>query len=388
MNTGAKFLLGLTLALTLAWSSPAILANGYYTANSATPYPPGCVTLPSRQEALYGDNIAHFWSGSMWLEVVSKVQSPDPLKNLNLVDVDMFRVGCAEPDRSVILVEFRLRPEWVDPRYSQIVLPTFGGDGTAMHLVPFDLVPEPHGWGQSAQQHALTKRTIGDYTGGWDEPRRFSWRYVLDIGPAGAGWDADFLADYYNGSFPLGIHRSDGWTGMSVEVPATRDVLARNPALPLNGRLSGTWVEEGAADQGFLLSFSNPVPPAGSEVAEPENSELLVFLSWYTFDTQGGMLWLTGVARFPQGATEVSIPILRVTGGRFLANQAADRAVVGEVRLQARQCNELELGYDLADLGLGAGDMRLQRLHALEIAGYPCRDYAARLASLSTRQTH
>jgi hypothetical protein len=302
--------------------------------------------------------------------------------------VDMFRVGCAEPNRSVILVEFRLRPEWIDPRYSQIVLPTFGGDGTAMHLVPFDLVAEPNGWGPSAQQHALTKRTIGDYTGGWDEPRRFSWRYVLSIGPAGAGWNPEFLANYYNDSFPLGFHGSDGWTGMHVDVPATRDVLARNPTLPLNGRLSGVWLEEGAANQGFLLSFSTPVPSAGTEAAEPENSELLVFLSWYTFDTQGGMLWLTGVARFPQGAAEVSIPIVRVTGGQFLGSQAADRAVVGEARLQASQCNELELDYDLADLGLGAGDMRLQRLHALEIAGYPCRDYAARLASLSPRQTH
>ena len=383
MNMGAKILLGLLLA----WVSPAILADGYFTGTSSTPYPPGCATLPSRQEALYGDNIAHFWSGSLWLEVVQKVQSPDPFKNLNLVDVDMFRVGCAEPNRSVILVEFRLRPEWVDPRYSQIVLPTFGGDGTAMHLVPFDLAAEPNGWGQSPQLHALTKRTIGDYTGGWDEPRRFSWRYVLDIGPVGASWDPEFLANYYNESFPLGFHRSDGWTGVHVDVPATRDVLTRNPALPLNGRLSGTWVEQGAVDQGFLLSFSNPVPPAGSAGTEPENSELLVFLSWYTFDAQGGMLWLTGVARFAQGATEVSIPIVRVTRGQFLENRAADRAVVGEVRLKARQCNELQLDYDLADLGLGAGNLRLQRLHALEIAGYPCRDYAARLASLSPGQT-
>ena len=210
---------------------------------------------------------------------------------------------------------------------------------------------------------------------------------MLDIVPAGAGWDPNFLANYYHDSFPLGFHRSDGWTGVHVDVPATRDVLTRNPALPLNGRLSGTWVEEGAADQGLLLSFSNPVPTAGSAAAEPENSELVVFLSWYTFDTQGGMLWLTGVGRLPQGATEVSMPVVRVTRGQFLGNQAAERTVVGEARLRARQCNELELVYDLTDLGLGAGDMRLQRLHALEIAGYPCRDYAARLASLSPQPT-
>jgi hypothetical protein len=141
-------------------------------------------------------------------------------------------------------------------------------------------------------------------------------------------------------------------------------------------------VEAGAADQGFLLSFSNPVPPAGTAVAEPENAELLVFLSWFTFDSQGDMLWLAGEARFPQGSTEVSIPILRVTQGQFLGSQAAERTVMGQVRLKASQCNELEVDYDLSGLDLGAGDLRLQRLHALEIAGYPCRDYQARLDSL------
>jgi hypothetical protein len=138
----------------------------------------------------------------------------------------------------------------------------------------------------------------------------------------------------------------------------------------------------------FLLSFSNPAPPAGSEAAEPENSELLVFLSWFTFDSQGDMLWLTGSASFPQGATEVTIPIVQVTHGQFLGSQAAERSTVGNVRLRAKQCNALEVEYDLADLDLGDGAMRLQRLDALEIAGYPCRDDEARLTSLAPQASN
>jgi hypothetical protein len=340
------------------------------------------VTLPLRQLELYGENLARFWSGSMWLDVVHKVQTTDASENRGLVNVNMYRVGCAEPNRSVILVEFTLPPEWVDPRNAQILLPSAGGS-TAWDHVPFELKAEPNGWGQSTQQPAITIQAFGEYTGGWDDPRRFTWRYVLDVDPVGQYWPWELPPEYYNGRFSLVLWGRDPSVGIGVEVPATREVLEPNASLPLNGRLTGTWVEEGAADQGFLLSFSNPAPPAGSEAAEPENSELLVFLSWFTFDSQGDMLWLTGSARFPQGATEVTVPIVQVTHGQFLGSQAAERSTVGNVRLRAKQCNALEVEYDLADLDLGDGAMRLQRLDALEIAGYPCRDYVARLTSLA-----
>ncbi len=374
------------LGLLLACFYHAALADPYYTGIPYAPYPPGCVTLPLRQTDLYGDNVALFYSGEVWLDAVHKVQSTDPFTNRGKVDMNVYRIGCAEPDRSVILVEFRLRPGWI---YNEsYVLPTLGGEGTAMHIVPFELKAEPNTWGQSIAQNSLTRHSFGDYTDGWDDPHRFTWRYILDINPVGQYWDAGFLTEYYNGSFPLVFYAEDGSTLLNIDVPATQDALEPNPSLPLNGRLSGTWVEEGAADQGLLLSFSNPVPPTGSEIAEPELSDLTVFLSWYTFDTQGKLLWLTGAGRFPQGATEVSIPIEQVTQGQFLGSQVAERAVVGSVLLKALQCNELEAGYDLAGLGMGTGDMHLQRFEALEIAGYPCRDYKARLDSLSLQQNN
>ena len=43
---------------------------------------------------------------------------------------------------------------------------------------------------------------------------------------------------------------------------------------------------------------------------------------------------------------------------------------------------------DLAAFGLGAGTLQLQRLFALETAGYPCRDYEARLASQLPNPAH
>jgi hypothetical protein len=302
-------------------------------------------------------------------------------------------VGCAEPSRSVIMMEFRLPAEWVDPLESQFVLPTFVAEGPGgFHYIPFELKPEPNAWGQSHEQQSLTKHTFGDYTGGWDNPRLYTWRYVLDMAPAGAGWQ--LVTEFYNGAFLLQGYSNGNIVGPFIEVPATRDLIERSPALPLNGRLTGIWVEPGSVDQGFLLSFSTPVPPAGSGVASPQRSELLVFLTWFAFDAEGGQLWLAGNARFPQGATEVTVPITQVVNGQFLGPVAETglgvdpRTTIGEVLLRARSCGALELDYDLAALEVGAAILQLQRLYALETAGYPCRDYEARLATQSPNPAH
>lgn len=363
----------------------SVPGDPYFNGMPSVPYPPGCVTLPLRQIDLYGDNIVQVYSGRVWMERVYKVQSKDPLKNLGEVDVSVYRMSCAEPNRSVILFDFKLPPSSIGIQFR---LPTVGGSGP-LDILPFELKAEPNTWGQSISQNALTSRSFGDYTNGMDDALRFTWRYVLDVAPDGEGWYPGDLTEFYNGFGGLGLafFADDGSVLFWIDVPATQDILEPNQALPLNGRLSGTWIEENAADQGFVLSFSNPVPPAGSKIGAPESSDLSIFLSWYTFDSQGDMLWLTGAGRFPQGATEVSIPIERVRHGQFLGDQVADRTLVGSVQLKARQCNFLEVTYDLSSLGLGTGDMHLQRPYALEIAGYPCRDYKARLDTITTDES-
>jgi len=39
----------------------------YYSGNARSPYPPGCVTVPTRQLDLYGDNVALVHDGSIGL---------------------------------------------------------------------------------------------------------------------------------------------------------------------------------------------------------------------------------------------------------------------------------------------------------------------------------
>ena len=375
----ARFLCGLALA----GYSLAAQAGTYYTGNPYTPYPPGCATLLTSQASLYGGNAARFWSGSLWLEVVQKLQSDDPFKNLGQVDLSLYRVACAEPGRSLILAEFRLPAEWVDPRNSQLVLPSFAFEAPGgFHYVELQLNAEPNVPGQAPGQREFTKYAIGNYGYGWyDPPPGWTWRYVLDMSPAGGGPEPDVTASYNEPQGPLYVLQNDELLA-AIDMPATPALVQPNPALPLNGRLNGVWVEDAAADQGLVLSFGNPIPAAGPQADAPESADLLVFLSWYTFGANGEALWLTGAAQFPQGSTEVQIPVELVEHGQFLGGKTAERSVIGTARLKASSCNELELEYDLSNLGLAAGDIRLQRFQALETAGYPCRDYKARQDSL------
>lgn len=377
----------LLLCLALVAVGRTLAADGYYTSPGHTPYPPGCITLPAHQVDLYGDNVALFWAGSMRLESVYKIQGPVASDNLAAVDVAMYRVGCAEPGRSVILVVFQLPAHSADVSGMTLVLPTFLGN-TAFDPVVFELKPEPNGWGEDLGQNLLTKRAFGDYSGGWIDAGWLHWTYVLDIGPDGPWWSSPFLVEYYNSGFSMAPFVNGVWSGQYIDVPSTAAALDRSPSMPLNGRLSGTWIEPGAADQGLLLSFANPVPPAGGTEAGPEQSDLVLFLSWYTFDDEGNQLWLAGNATFPQGASEVVVPLVRVDGGQFLGPEPesapgeSPRRQVGELRLKSIGCNALAADFELEGIGLGSGRMGLQRLEALETAGYPCRDYEARLASL------
>lgn len=368
----------------LVLTSPAV-ASVPYTGNPSPAYPPGCVTTPIQRMDLQGENVAHFYSGRIWLNVVINLYHAGPMGNLGEVQLDMYRVGCAEPNRSVIVAEFRLPPQWSDSRSSQLMLPVVAGV-TGFDPYPLEFKPEANSWGHPASQYLLIQDSFGDYTGGWDDARRFTWRFVLDVSPGANGMDRDDAPKFYNRQFGLGFYRPDGQPFHSILVPATEAVLKPATSMPLSGRLSGHWIEEGSADQGLLLSF-NALLAAG-EAAENESSELLVFLSWYTFDQGGDMLWLTGAGRFAQGSSAADIEIELVDGGTFLGAAPAQRDTVGRARLRALNCGRLELEYELDDLGLGSDVMHLERPIALEIADYPCRDYEGLQSSVYPAETH
>ena len=377
----------ITFTALLIILSQATLADAQY---SSTPYPPACASQLPEELDPSDPNVALVWSGLLALESANRGEGPYVSIRYRQMNADIYRVGCSEPGRSVIVVELRM-PDYWDANtgayvYSPLFLPEFRGFAED-YTVPFELKPEPNARGQSLQQYLLTRTVVGDLTEGWDDATQYRWRYVLDLSPLGAGW-AD-TSDYYNDYFLLAVDPGKRSPEINIAIPATADVLQASASLPLNGRLGGTWIEAGAADQGFLLTFGQAVPGAGTVVENPENSELHVFLSWFTFDAQGDSLWLVGDTRFAQGADSVSLALWQVSAAQFMGGWVESGAAydplvpAGELHLQANNCNALEVTYELEAVGLGSGEMILERLLAQEIAGFSCRDRQARLDSLA-----
>ena len=358
-------------------------ANSNFAGNPYLPYPPGCAQTPGSEPAWLQANAVRFYNGEIQLW---DVQTGDRIP----FGLSIYRSRCSEPNRSLIWLEFSLADTLAN-RNVEVSLPDVWrrqGDW----VEPMQLTAEPGGWqagsiweADGAQSYLVMKpqnANAGD--GGADVPaggvRR--WLFVLDNITSFGFWGKYYpvmTADEYNGSFKLQLQV---YPTLEIDIPATETLLPEaEPFIPLSGRLSGVWVVEGAADQGFSLAVSEFVPVVETDSINRGNPELLIFLTQYTFDAEGGPLWLSGAARFTPGASEVSIPLERVTGGEFRGGKPAVRETVGNVTLTAKSCDDLEFSFDYSTLGLGSGTRRLQRPFSLETAGYECRDYAARVAA-------
>ena len=365
----------LSLSALLCWSPAS--ADSNFAGNPRLPFPPSCAT----EMDTYRER---------GVRVLTKdIQLHDRLENESVPFVfSIYRAPCSERDRSLILAELHPADIWAGREF-EVALPwiraTPEGTDYEFILVP---VTEPNGWsawGNLEQQQAFLvsrSRAIEDSTMVIDPELR--WRFLLVNTPSlywsdpswGSWWGIS--PSKYNGALRLVFGTSfDTW---EIDVPSTSSLWQTvSEPLPLSGRHSGTWVVDGASDQGFQLSFSEQVGPRANFESAIPDLPLVVFLSQYTFDAAGRPLWLVGNVEIWPGATEVTMPVYRVTDGRFRGERPAQRELAGEVTLRSRSCNDVEFAYDYAAIGLGAGSRRLVRLFSLETAGYDCRDYEARV---------
>ncbi len=182
-----------------------------------------------------------------------------------------------------------------------------------------------------------------------------------------------FTAGQYNSDITLIIE--DGFDGTEFEVAVQAYTDFQKPRkFPLNGRLSGNWVVEGVPDQGFVISFN--------EFVDGNGARNQMFLSWYTYNTDGSNLWLVADTFHDTAEDSVDLNIQLVTSGEFMANVQADRSDVGSATLTAENCNEMTLEYNLESLGLGSGTVTLVRIFSVEMAGFACRDQQSRIDAL------
>lgn len=339
----------LTAVLALAACGLAS-ASENFVSSPTSPYPHGCATLDQMPEAVRGAR-AQLLDGL--------IPMPDPFRNFanTNVRIRFLRQGCAEANRSLLIMEASIATT-NDGVFQAAFLPAvrgaIGEDG-----YPLRLATEPNTY--------LDDDAFGLIFEGE------TLRFFLDTpSPYSTGYDPDEVMSpaQYNGA--LEVEMADPLFGAVyvAQIPAYDGSLQWD-ALPLGGRLSGNWVSDGAADQGFVVAFE-----------ELADGTQLVFLSWYTYGADGSLLWLTGAASFEVGASQADIPIELVTNGEFLGDKAADRQVVGDSQLRAIHCNRLELDFDLQAIGLGTGSLVLKRLFSLETAGHACRDQSAREAAV------
>ena len=367
-------------ALLLVLGCGSAAANPNFVTNPWLPYPPSCVAAMGTEALDSPDSQAvRFHQSQVGMY---DVQSGERIP----VTLSAYRSPCAEPDRSLIWIEFVL-PDRYAGQDVELELPVFVAEPRENWRYVMNLVTEPAGWG--AWGHVERERTylvskahelLRDYDTSAGERR---WVFLLDNGPEYLGevpvWG--LTPSEYNRAFTLWL-RYPPYDYLSIEVPATSDLLPGSTApLPLSGRHSGIWVVEGAANQGVQLSISEQVGTRTDLAPGVPDLPLSAFFSLYTFDAEGQPLWLVGNAEFEPGATRVTIPVFRVSDGQFRGSKRADRERIGQVTLTSRSCNDVTFEYDYSSIGLGTGSRRLQRLYSLETAGYDCRDYEARVAA-------
>lgn len=350
------------IAVWLAITSCSIQAYENFMENPAAPYPAGCATSPDSQTFIYGDNLERVYAAELTLTDASDLTNELP------VNVRVYRVGCAEQNRSVIWIEFEI-PDFLNPDETFYLTPEVQAFVNGQNI-PMRLTGEPNTWGSATEPDGFA-HVIGGYQE-FSNGAELTWIYVLDnvsLYSTLSDPNVFMSPSEYNDGFRLDLLTlNDVW---SIQIPSTFDTLNSNDRIPLSGRLSGNWVVDGASDQGFVIAVS--------ELTYSVNP--FVFLSWYTYDNDGKLLWLTGGAQFEVGDTRITIPIDLVTDGQFMGAKKAHREVVGSVIITANDCNDLSFHYELNDLNLGSGDKRLQRIFSLETAGYVCRDLEARIES-------
>ena len=344
------------LPFALLLSPLALNAQENFLTDPVTPYPPGCVTnteamdlIPGRETVITSGQISFTaWSFGM------------PAGDLLEVEMTLIRRGCAEPERSVLIVELEVSDDGDEAAHA-IRMPYFRADRFGvMHDIRG--VAEPNSWGvQSSGDWLLEGQSI---------------RLYLD-GPDMAHPDFDptrvLTPEEYNGDWVLEIYEPM-LTAYRVDVPEYRDQL-RSDAFVLNGRLSGIWWVPDAPDQGVYLGFH----------ARANLESGVVFFSWNTFGPDGENLWFSGTGDYALGAGSVEIDMVWVTDGEFMGSTPARRTSAGTVTVTANSCNDLTFEYDVDYPGLGAGTRQLVRPFSIETQGYACRDRQARLDALPVR---
>jgi len=274
------------------------------------------------------------------------------------VRIRAWRIGCHEPNRSVIAIAFgvpfgnltdfsdpfvRIRPVGSEETY-QSGLALFSDQSELDYLYS-----------------ALSRPDLGLAT---LFPFRPDVTFVVHHA------SANLTIDDYNGALELQVDfpfepRNPG--PILIPIPAYDPEVdsAQFEAPPFHGRYSGQWVVDGLPNTGLLLQIG--------EV--PGTTRNFMFAIWITY-LFGQPTWVVGNIDFEIGSSEINIEMRRFEGGSFFTDVSSfpqediSSERLGTMTIRAIHCNEIEADIDLSEANLGTAQLTLSRL--IRIAGYDC----------------
>jgi peptidyl-prolyl cis-trans isomerase A (cyclophilin A) len=143
----------------------------------------------------------------------------------------------------------------------------------------------------------------------------------------------------------------------SGEVPLRPALIRRavkSDGFPIMNLHTGAWYDPAKSGRGFSVEVAH-VP--GNESGGP-----ILVIYWYDY-VDGRQLWLTGIAPFAYGASEVTVPLALTDGGQFGDDYDPTEVTVdpdfGTLTVRFTGCDAGTFSYQTA---FGDGTMALRRL--------------------------
>ena len=294
------------------------------------PYAPSALEIPFEPQLLYEELLNYsdlFGSSTMWVRA--------------------WRVGCYEPDRSIIILNLDEQLGGGGLLYPEVVIRL--PDGREVPAV-IDLIP----------RSKLSANLFSNTLLSAQKEYNFENGLVFVIN----SFSETLSQEDYNGELELGL-RFGSSEATTIPIPAfdtERDFPADQPSL--HGRFSGQWIASGLPRSGLVLQIGE-VPPDRN----------FVFAIWFTYE-DGNPAWYAGNADISVGADSVEIPLQRFEGGNlatlpgsYLASDVSGETV-GQMLILPVHCNQINVNLDLSESGQGQVFLELSRL--VRIAGYDC----------------
>lgn len=260
-----------------------------------------------------------------------------------------WRIGCHEPNRSVIAVNFNIFAGDSINSYPQVMIKPERSNEEFFAGLFF------HSMNNLVNAAGISDRLM------LEEPL-FDDGVTLVVDTTHL---SGLTLDQYNSALTLELDFLNGQ--VNIPVPAYDPMLdpTQTPLPSFHGRYSGQWVVDGLPSSGLVLQIG--------EIPETERN--FVFAIWFTY-FDGEPSWVVGNRDLELGSNEISIDMSLVEGGEFFTDPGSftqdDIAVssAGTMIIRANNCNEIEADLDFTPIGRGSTTLTFDRL--IRIAGYDC----------------